>query len=931
MAFDFTRAVGRGSIVRALLMGGAALSGPLAAPALAQEAVSATTAVSDELVVTARRPLKESEEASLAVQKASDSLVSVLSADAIGRLPDQNIAYAVGRLPGVGVERDQGQARYVNLRGAPIYWTTVSFDGLGVVSPEGRNSRFDNIPSAIASQVIVTKALTPNLSGDTVAGNVNIITRSAFDYDKRTVFGNVALGYVTLGGGEESDNSLVIADQFLDGKLGVLLQGSFYHRNMVTDNWETDPYLTATTATRGLRFAREYENKPYRLTRENESLSARVDYRFNDQHSVFAQSVFTQYYDEELRSNYIFRFDRGRGPTVGSTTGPQANPTNTEQSGTVFAAQITQTQNSRESREYISTSTLGGESLISGWDIDWRLNFTQTEDGIDAPALASFASPGGNTPTDAANLALRPTVVYNFTDGDNNTVALYRTIVTGTGATATLARGERIFSIDNFSAPLTTLNKETGRDITLAYTGKVDASYDTELFGRDTTLTFGALYTDRTKTRNVQQYSFTPALLAAAGLGTVTFDQIANGRPYLGEYALGYAFRYFSKDALERIVNQAINSRVAGPTAFGANEYYKVTEEILAGYGMAKVDFDWGNVVLGARVERTQNTGLAFPILSTTLGRNRIQVSSEDTMVYPSINVNVDVTEEWKGRIGLTTSASRPDFDDLRPNFSVDDANQTVSGGNPDAGPEKQVGIDAYLEWYGAEGGYFSVGAFYKDISDVLFRTSAPFGSSVLNSGTVDRSGYAFTTLRNGGDGHLQGLELAFSHTAENFVNRAGLPDWLGGFGLRANAVFTESEVTVPAIRNAAGVITSPERKVPVLGTSDYVYNIQGTYEKYGLSVRLAYQFRTAWGQSIGDYTFLNGVPVPSGNGDIYWDDDGELDLSVRYELNSNLEWYFDAVNLTDQGGRRYADKPQYPIEFETFGPRYIMGVRFNF
>src|SRR5436305_42804 len=83
-----------------------------------------------EIVVNGDRPIAESQAAALARQRASDSLVSVVAADAVGRLPDQNMAQAVGRLPGVAIQRDQGRARYLNLRGAPASWTTVSFDGV---------------------------------------------------------------------------------------------------------------------------------------------------------------------------------------------------------------------------------------------------------------------------------------------------------------------------------------------------------------------------------------------------------------------------------------------------------------------------------------------------------------------------------------------------------------------------------------------------------------------------------------------------------------------------------------------------------------------------------------------------------------------------------------------------------------------------------
>jgi len=182
---------------RTLLLGATVLG--LSSGVHAQSAASGV----EEVTVSARRPMAESVAAALKVQRNSDSLVSVLSADAIGNLPDQNIAFAVGRLPGVGIERDQGQARYVNLRGAPNYWTTLSFDGMSIVSPEGRASRFDNIPSAIARQIVVEKAIVPSMAGNTVAGNVDIRTRTGFDNPGQKITGKLGAGRVDLGGGDD--------------------------------------------------------------------------------------------------------------------------------------------------------------------------------------------------------------------------------------------------------------------------------------------------------------------------------------------------------------------------------------------------------------------------------------------------------------------------------------------------------------------------------------------------------------------------------------------------------------------------------------------------------------------------------------------------------------------------------------------------------
>jgi TonB-dependent receptor len=188
-----------------------------------------TTDEVDEIVVSGERPIRESERAALLVQKNSDQLVSVLSADSVGRLPDQNIAQAVSRLPGVAVQRDQGQARYINLRGSPLNWTTLSFDGINVISPEGRDARFDSIPSAIAAQVVVRKAVTPEMTAETIAGNVNVVTRSAFDYKGLHIAMRGGVGYVDLGGGAEYEGSGVISDRWETGigEIGAVFSGSY--------------------------------------------------------------------------------------------------------------------------------------------------------------------------------------------------------------------------------------------------------------------------------------------------------------------------------------------------------------------------------------------------------------------------------------------------------------------------------------------------------------------------------------------------------------------------------------------------------------------------------------------------------------------------------------------------------------------------------
>ncbi len=863
----------------------------------------------EEIVVTGR-PLAQSAAAALALQHESPSLVSVLSADAVGNLPDQNIAFAIGRLPGVGVERDQGQARYVNLRGAPVYWTTLSFDGLSVVSPQGRESRFDNIPSAIASQIVVQKAVTPNMQGASVAGNVDIRTQRAFDYDGQHISGKAAGGYVVLGGGVEADSSLVYSNLFADKNLGVVLQASYYMRDMATDNWETDPYLANTTDPTK-RFAREHENKHYRLTRTNISGSGRVDYRWGDNNNVFASTIYTLYHDDELRDNFILRLDQGTNAAGAAYTSAAYIGASDPKLGTSYGARLNARIDYRNSKEKMSTSTIGGEHAFSDWNVSWRGNYTFTQDGRDTPVTGAFQSPGA--------FNLRPTVVFDLRDTARNTVTLYST----GGLTGARTQGAQVTNIENFQFPAQTMGRLLGGDITNAYTGKLDIGRDTSLFG-DTRIDLGGLYTARSKKSRETAWTRTYTT------GTIpTWNDFATSEiPYQGTQNLNYTFRYTDKDRTIKFVDDLISSGLATRQNTDGN-YWKVREDITAGYIMGTTKFDWGSLVYGVRVEHAKNTGeayVAFPAVGPTPAQTRlVRASSSNTLFYPSAHLNWDISQELKARVGITTSASRPDFDDLRPNFTIDDSTQTISGGNPTVTPEKQVGADAYLEWYMQPAGYFAVGAFYKDISNALIQTSGVFGQDTLDLPTLDRSNYTFNGIANAGDGHLKGVEVAYQNSLDNVKDRVNLPDWMYGLGVNLSATWTSSKITLPA---ALGV---PARSIKVLGTSAGVYNIQATYERYGLSVRLAYQYRTPFGQSIGAYRVINGGVYPTDNGDIFWDADGEMDLSIRYRVNRNLEAYFDAMNLTNEGARRYADNPNYPIEYEKFGQRIIGGVRFNF
>ena len=930
------------AFVRSAMLCSAAVLAIFPVAAMAQGAPAADAVDGDAIVVTGSRPIAESEAAALQVQKNSDSLVSVVSSDAAGRLPDQNIAQATGRLPGVAVERDQGQARYISIRGAPNYWTTLSFDGINVVSPEGRDARFDSIPSAIAAQIIVSKAVTPDMPGETVSGNVNVITRSAFDYDGFHFAGKAGYGIAQVGNRPQYEGSAVVSTRVPagEGEIGVLVSGSYYQRAMITDNFETDYERVSQDQRPDLlsRFwAHETENKLYRLTRRNWSLSGRLDWKPNADNSISLRSIYTTFTDDEMRDNFRFDLDDRQGDLVANTAacGTAVNPTptttgyadvcigNTPFQGTIYGIDIRQRSTLRAFEQSIFTNTIEGtHEFDDGWKFNWLGNYTESKDDRSVVGETTWDSPSTRN--------LRPTVAYDFTDPNLARLRLFTTVQLS--SPTRYEAGTPVTDIDSFTKPLTSMNILDAVDTTKAYTAKFVVSRETEFLGGDAVLKAGFQFDQRTKT--VDESSM--ALNNAAQFATIGISTSYNGfsldTPFKGKIPMGYTFRYFDADKM-RAASDAARTNFTFTPALG--NIYDVQEEVMAAYLMGTVRYDWGSAVGGARIERVKNSGTAVATVGTVTGP--VTAENSGTLVFPSMHLNLDVDTDKKLRIGFTSGAARADYDQLRPNVVVDDSNQRISGGNPGVKPERSYGVDAYYEHYVQPQGYFMIGAFYKKVEDVLYTSRSTFGSNALDSNGVDRSAYAFSGITNGGSGSVRGLEAAAQFQLEPYVSDLGLPDWMGGFGITANATYNDSEVTKPAILDAAGATISPERKVPLPGTSEVVYNVGAYYEKYGLSVRLQYQNRTAWADGFADNL--------DSAGDTYWAEDDELDFSARYEISNGIEIYFDAANLLNNPGRRYSDPSnilnaqdvstpftnRYTIEWERFGRRYSGGIRVNF
>ncbi|MFN3514423.1 MAG: TonB-dependent receptor [Phenylobacterium sp.] len=887
---------------------GAALSrkGLLLAFCAGAPLAAATPAYADddadvaELVVTA--PIRESLEKSLQIQKEADNVVNVIAADTIGRFPDATAAGALARLPGVGVQRDQGQERYIQIRGAPTRWTTVALDGINVLGAEDRIFRFDSVPAAQISQVVLNKTLLPDMPAEALAGRVNIETYSPLANPGFHGAFDAGGGFVDMGDGPVKQYSARLS--WANDTWGFSLIGSRYSFEQHTDN---DEPRFDSTGLASIRFTK------YVIERRTESYSGKIEYAPNDNHRLTLSHLKTEFNDYEQRNWYRFNYAQAftinrRDFEVVDAVGV---PTDASFANGVYTNGVT-------------FSVLHGEHKLAGWSLDWNAAYTTTEFNNFYPSITQQTSTAFTRPT-AANALLLPSMVVQVNAVSRGVPlhTLYDTV--GVGGAPT--RGAQRTSINQLSFTEEFASESTARLETEAYTLKFDAEREWTSFGAEAKFSAGFQYDDRSQVNELtalvrpdgtvvtaNRNGFNIGAVAAAlnlpwnpalYVTSVPWDQNVN-RGFTANYIHNPAMSY----QLLQIMEAARAANAAGTGNFAVYDIDRratntVDETVTAAYAMNRWKWDRHTLIAGLRAERTEVETQGLANVNGVL--TPLTFSSKETQVFPSLHYTFDWSDALKLRAALISGAARPSLEDMRATVSINETTQVITGGNPFLKPETAYGLDLSAEWYFAPASLLAVSAYHREVKDVLFSATSLVEDDSYNFGGVDRRGYTISTDFNGGDGHLSGIEFVY------YQPWTFLPSWLSGFGFQGSLAFTKGEFKTPD----GDTVEFP-------GTSDRLLGLTLFYEKYGLSARLTYQNRTDW----LDEVFPSGSAA---NSNLYWDETTRVDLSVRYQINENLSVFMDANNLTDEIGVRYQGREDRPYEVEGFGRKYLFGVRASF
>jgi len=251
-----------------------------------------------EEVVVIGKSIKASQQAAIDAKRLADNVADIISADAIGRFPDQNLADALGRVPGISIERDQGQARYISFRGTPKRYTTTAFNGISIPGVEnGRIPRFDAYPAVITSQVVANKAITPDMPGESVSGYINVKTFMPSEIEGFSGSIELGVGEQDLGGGDIERGNLRLS--YSNDQFGVLAYGSYNMREQITDNREP-----TYSGTEGALFPDRIDFRNYKLEREDEAFGGTIEFYLENGGRVYFNSLNTKFTDSEQRNDF---------------------------------------------------------------------------------------------------------------------------------------------------------------------------------------------------------------------------------------------------------------------------------------------------------------------------------------------------------------------------------------------------------------------------------------------------------------------------------------------------------------------------------------------------------------------------------------------------------------------------------------------------
>tara|TARA_B100001778_G_C18597100_1_gene635313 strand:- start:158 stop:2989 length:2832 start_codon:yes stop_codon:yes gene_type:complete len=589
-------------------------------------------------------------------QMMADGIISVVDSDALGNFPDTTAADAIRRLSGISVENDQGEGRYVTIRGLSSDLNSVAVNGASMVAPEnGRSVIMDGIPTELMDSITVSKTLTPDMDSDSIGGRIAFNTKKPTDLNEMLLKVKVSSKFAEYTDYEQAPNFSVTYGDNITDNTAHIMGLTYSSKNIESYNNETgfgweDGYMND-----------DFELRYYDLTRERYGFSYDINTLLDSGAVVFANVMYNQYEEDELRFKNEYGKIKMAEPFENSMLSSRVR-------------HDAETRQRFETRS-IGAMNLGAEFDMADWEVDTQLSYSWAEEDD----------------SDNADITFR-----NY-DKDNGAV----------------------FDWSNPVHPFVTPVDETLRN---PENLEFDAFEMWSNVSKDSETTFQINadnrlwkvgFKHRSRTKNVDDY------IIAYEWDDMTMAD------FEFKTAPGWFFpnQVFGNHmtAQETYNLRNLTDQMSVDFSDDISRDFITDETINSVYAQRTVELEKTTIIAGVRYEHTDFESTAYDQDGNrTYAENDYGFVAPSVTVKHWLTDNWQVRGAlWRGlsRPGFKETAPITDYD-------VDTSGDTSGSiGNPNLKPYEADNFDLSLEYYGEGMTYFAVGYFHKSIANAIYPT----------------------------------------------------------------------------------------------------------------------------------------------------------------------------------------------------------------
>lgn len=912
---------------------------------------------------------------SLNTKREELSIVEVVSAEDIGKLPDVSIAESISRLPGLTTQRVNGRAQVISIRGmAPDFSTTLLNGRQQASSGDNRGVEFDQYPSELLSSVVIYKTPDASIAGMGLSGTADLRTVRPLTFGKPAIALNLR-GEINSGGQLNDDvrhygfrASASYIDQNDAGTLGWAFGVAYLDAPSQNRHYKAYGYESfGGDASRRARISPDSADNAlflngqeiFAYSRQNKRAAAIGILEWEPSETVH---LTTDLYYSRFEQREVMRgaqwfsnvwadnqnFTNVQTGEVGGTLVGLAG------TNTGVAPQLRNDYNTRD--DELFSAGINGEFGMTD-----RLRFiadlSYSSNKRDESISETYAGYG----CCATNSTQNANRVFDSINWDINGLldGQYPTYSSGLNYAdaSRVSLGDRA-PWGGWGHDGATKEPHVKEDV---YALDLGFQYDMDGFFEQ--FDVGVNFTKRTKSKVVDEFDLmlkngrTQTLVSADNLVAPTA---------LGFAGFGNVLAVDLRTAIPAYYNKIV---FIDNNTF--DKAWEIDEEVLTLRAKATIDLGnlRGNIGVQAVNQRQESSGSAINATLTPRVVTPVRVSKEYWDVLPSLNLVYELGGGHRIRLAAAKVMARPRMDDLRasfiPSFPRSPCTPTAqvptpcivgqertglwsaTGGNALLEPWRADAIDLAYEWYIDKTSYISIAGFYKKLDNYIFTqrqifdfTGLPIPPSSLQSPSNPNGlppGVPVSPLgqinqpANGQGGSIKGIELSGA------MGFGKLWSPLDGFGVIGSYSYTESDLH-PLAPNAGNTNQAAIQATRIPGLSGHVYTVTGYFEKNGFQARAAYRYRSAFKGEVTQLFATRGVTEILADKDVSaqigytFQEGAPLEgLGVLLQINNLTDSPYRTRIGTDGGGTRTSDGSFLPETYETYGRQILFGVNYKF